>query len=426
MSADEWISAKCLAKYTYPQIVRRDVTCALKAFKELRPKFEDFIQNDGTSRRLVSLDGTIPVRYMGSTYNIPIAIFLFETYPYKSPMVYVRPTNTMQIKPSDFVDSAGLVQLPYMTDWKHPDADLVELISVLQAVFGETSPVFSKSAPITKRQSLNPPSNPQCIGSMPYPGSLSQPPIPVIPNGQTSNVYLPQLGTGWQIPGSVPVLPNIPMPQLPNFANPFTQATNSNIYSMSSQNIPMPVCPDASATSNIPYSINTLNEEQLRLSVLTAVVDQVRRVQKELIYQHQDDLQAIRQTQTGLFSGGQKIQEMINKMQQEKDRVCTEMESVKRKIKDLEETSEKLRKSDSNFIIDEVFDTTAPLYRQLVVSFAEEQAIEDAIYYLGEAVGKNVFDVEVYLKKVRELSRRQFMLRATVQKCREKAGLPLL
>ncbi|CAH8630976.1 unnamed protein product [Schistosoma bovis] len=426
MSADEWISAKCLAKYTYPQIVRRDVTCALKAFKELRPKFEDFIQNDGTSRRLVSLDGTIPVRYMGSTYNIPIAIFLFEAYPHKSPMVYVRPTNTMQIKPSDFVDSAGLVQLPYMTDWKHPDADLVELISVLQAVFGETSPVFSKSAPITKRQILNPPSNPQCIGSMPYPGSLSQPPIPVIPNDQTSNVYLPQLGTGWQIPGSVPVLPNIPMPQLPNFANPFTQATNSNIYSMSSQNIPMPVCPDASATSNIPYSINTLNEEQLRLSVLTAVVDQVRRVQKELIYQHQDDLQAIRQTQTGLFSGGQKIQEMINKMQQEKDRVCTEMESVKRKIRDLEETSEKLRKSDSNFIIDEVFDTTAPLYRQLVVSFAEEQAIEDAIYYLGEAVGKNVFDVEVYLKKVRELSRRQFMLRATVQKCREKAGLPLL
>lgn len=77
------------------------------------------VQNDGTSRRLVSLDGTIPVRYMGSTYNIPIAIFLFEAYPHKSPMVYVRPTNTMQIKPSDFVDSAGLVQLPYMTDWKH-------------------------------------------------------------------------------------------------------------------------------------------------------------------------------------------------------------------------------------------------------------------------------------------------------------------
>ncbi|XP_018644596.1 hypothetical protein Smp_191690 [Schistosoma mansoni] len=68
----------------------------------------------------------------------------------------------------------------------------------------------------------------------------------------------------------------------------------------------------------ISLFLGTLNEEQIRLSVLTAVVDQVRRVQKELIYQHQDDLLAIRQTQTGLFSGGRKIQEMINKMQQEK------------------------------------------------------------------------------------------------------------
>ncbi|KAK4475559.1 hypothetical protein MN116_000838 [Schistosoma mekongi] len=421
MSTYEKFFSKCLAKYTYPQIVRRDVTSALETYKELRPKFEDFIHNDGTSRKLVSLDGTIPVRYMGSTYNIPIAIFLFESYPHKSPMVYVRPTNTMQIKPSDFVDSAGLVQLPYMTDWKHPDADLIGLISVLQIVFGETSPVFSKSAPISKRQSLNPQLLPQCIGPMPYPSTLPQPPIPVTPNGQASNMYLPQLGTGWQIPGSVPIPPNLPMPQLPSFATPFTQTANPNMYPM-----PMPVCPDVSTSSNMPYNTGTLNEEQLKLSVLTAVADQVRRVQKELIYQHQDDLQAIRQTQTGLFSGGQKIQEMINKMQQEKDRVCTEMESVKRKIKDLKETSEKLRKSDSTFVIDEAFDTTAPLYRQLVVSFAEEQAIEDAIYYLGEAMGKNVLDVEIYLKKVRELSRRQFMLRATVQKCREKAGLPTL
>ncbi|CAH8593878.1 unnamed protein product [Schistosoma turkestanicum] len=426
MSTYERFFSKCLVKYTYPQIVRRDVTTALETYKELRPKFEDFIQNDGTSRKLVSLDGTIPVRYMGSTYNIPIAIFLLEAYPHKSPMVYVRPTNTMQIKPSDFVDSAGLVQLPYMTDWKHPDADLIGLISVLQIVFGETSPVFTKAAPIAKRQSLNPQSNPHCLGSVPYPGTLPQPPIPVTPNGQASNVYLPQLGSGWQIPGSVPILPTMPMPQMPSFANPFAQTTNPNIYPMPGQGMPMPVCSDLSASSNVPYNTGTLNEEQLRLSVLTAVVDQVRRVQKELIYQHQDDLQAIRQTQTGLFSGGQKIHEMINKMQQEKDRVCTEMESVKRKIKDLEETSEKLRKSDSTFVIDEVFDTTAPLYRQLVVSFAEEQAIEDAIYYLGEAMGKNVLDVEIYLKKVRELSRRQFMLRATVQKCREKAGLPIL
>ena len=30
--------------------------------------------------------------------------------------------------------------------------------------------------------------------------------------------------------------------------------------------------------------------------------------------------------------------------------------------------------------------TTAPLYKQLVNAYAEEAAIEDAIYYLGEAL----------------------------------------
>ncbi|TPP58355.1 Tumor susceptibility protein [Fasciola gigantica] len=74
--------------------------------------------------------------------------------------------------------------------------------------------------------------------------------------------------------------------------------------------------------------------------------------------------------------------------------------------------------------VDEAVDTTFPLYKQLVSSFAEEQAIEDAVYYLGDALGKGALDLDSFLKKVRELSRKQFILRATVQQCREKAGLP--
>lgn len=35
---------------------------------------------------------------------------------------------------------------------------------------------------------------------------------------------------------------------------------------------------------------------------------------------------------------------------------------------------------------------------RLLNSFAEEQAIEDAIYYLGEALRKDVIDLDVFLK----------------------------
>jgi len=73
--------------------------------------------------------------------------------------------------------------------------------------------------------------------------------------------------------------------------------------------------------------------------------------------------------------------------------------------------------------VDEAIVTTAPLYKQLLNAYAEEAAIEDAIYYLGEGFRTGVIDLEIFLKHVRQLSRKQFMLRAIMQKCRQKAGL---
>lgn len=67
--------------------------------------------------------------------------------------------------------------------------------------------------------------------------------------------------------------------------------------------------------------------------------------------------------------------------------------------------------------------TSFNLLFRLLNAYAEEAAIEDVIYYLGEALRTNVIDLEVFLKHVRQLSRKQFMLRALMQKCRQKAGL---
>lgn len=60
---------------------------------------------------------------------------------------------------------------------------------------------------------------------------------------------------------------------------------------------------------------------------------------------------------------------------------------------------------------------------RLLNCFAEEAATEDTIYYMGEALRQGVIDLDVFLKQVRALSRKQFMLRATMQACRKKAGL---
>lgn len=74
--------------------------------------------NDGSSLQLVNLTGTIPVRYKGNTYNIPIKIWLMDTHPRNAPICYVKPTSDMSIKVSIYVDQNGKIYLPYLHDWK--------------------------------------------------------------------------------------------------------------------------------------------------------------------------------------------------------------------------------------------------------------------------------------------------------------------
>lgn len=61
--------------------------------------------------------------------------------------------------------------------------------------------------------------------------------------------------------------------------------------------------------------------------------------------------------------------------------------------------------------------------RQLVSAYAEEQATQDAVYYLGEALRRSVLDLDTYLRHVRALSRKQYQLRATMTLCRQRANL---
>ena len=62
---------------------------------------------------------TICVLFLDNIYNIPICISILDTHPFKPPMVYVKPTSTMRIKPSENVDCNGTVDLPFLQDWQY-------------------------------------------------------------------------------------------------------------------------------------------------------------------------------------------------------------------------------------------------------------------------------------------------------------------
>lgn len=74
------------------------------------------------------------------------------------------------------------------------------------------------------------------------------------------------------------------------------------------------------------------------------------------------------------------------------------IELLKRKDEEMTAALEKMENQSEDNDIDDVISPTAPLYKQILNLYAEENAIEDTIFYLGEALRRNVIDLDVFLK----------------------------
>lgn len=216
---------------------------------------------------------------------------------------------------------------------------------------------------------------------------------------------------------------------------------------------------------------NTITEEHIKASLISAVEDKCRRRIHERVNQYQAEMETLNRTKQELNDGRAKINDIIAKLEREEVRpqyvdhrepgwtrtpsfclssfqneLKANIAVLKDKEQSLENSLNSLEKVDG-IDVDEAVTTIAPLYKQwvhgplhmlahkkliqslsfpiwrLLNAYAEEAAIEDTIYYIGEALRNGVLDLEVFLKHVRQLSRKQFMLRALMQKCRQKAGL---
>ncbi|XP_019621055.1 PREDICTED: tumor susceptibility gene 101 protein-like [Branchiostoma belcheri] len=388
----------CLAKYKNKDVTKREVLQVFTSYSDLKPNLQPHIFNDGSRKDLLTLEGTIPVQYRGTTYNIPVCMYLMETHPFNPPLCYVRPTATMEIKTGKHVDSSGRVYLPYLHEWKHPKSDLIGLIEVMRIVFGEEPPVFAKSAASHSQQPAHQP-YPMAAGQTPYPvgppgGGYSMP-MPSMPGGSTSTPYpsYPPSTGGYQPPSA----------GYPAGPSSYPTAT----------------------TAGYPGSQHraSISEDTIRASLLSAVNDKLRRRMRETFQQAQAEMDALKRTEDDLKKGQRQLDEMIQKLGTECVEVDKNVQLLKQKDEEIKEVIAKMESQSESVDIDEAVVTTAPLYKQLVNLFAEENAIEDTIYYLGEALRKGVIDLEVFLKHVRELSRKQYMCRALIQKARKTAGL---
>jgi len=153
------------------------------------------------------------------------------------------------------------------------------------------------------------------------------------------------------------------------------------------------------------------------------VEDKMKRRLKETFAQAQAEMDTLQRTNDDLMRGKKTLDDMLQKIEKEQNEVEHKITLLQEKNEELLAAIAKMENKEE-VDIDEAVVPTAPLYKQLLNAFAEEQATEDTIYYLQEGLKRGVIDLDVFLKQVRELSRKQFMMRAIIQRCRQKAGLP--
>uniref|UniRef100_W5KJZ4 Tumor susceptibility 101 n=1 Tax=Astyanax mexicanus TaxID=7994 RepID=W5KJZ4_ASTMX len=354
MSNTETNLRKLLSKaYKYRDLTVREITNVTTSYKDLKPVMDNYVFNDGSTRELMSLSGTVPVSYRGNVYNIPICLWLLDTYPYNPPICFVKPTSTMMIKTGKHVDANGKIYLPYLHEWKHPQSDLFGLIQVMIVVFGEEPPVFSRPTTQTPYQAFPASGPPTCTYKQPAD----------LHKARRVSVRQVRLGTGRS------------------------------------------------------------GEDTIRASLVSAVSDKLRWRMKEEMDRAQAELDALKRTEEDLKKGHQKLEEMVTKLDQEIVHVDKNIDLLKLKDEELTAALGKMENQSENNDIDDLIVPTAPLYRQILNLYAEENAIEDTIFYLGEALRRGVIDLDVFLKHVRLLSCKQFQLRALMQKARKTAGL---
>ncbi|KAF5301769.1 hypothetical protein FQR65_LT08752 [Abscondita terminalis] len=381
--------------YRNVDIAFREILNITGHYQGLHAQLETYTFNDGTPMELVNLNGTIPVRYKGNVYNIPICIWIMDTHPNNAPICYVKPTSDMSIKVSMFVDQNGKIYLPYLHDWVPTSSDLLGLIQVMIVTFGDQPPVFAKPK-----------------DEMPYPRTPFMPPPPGGSGGSFMpypTPYPPAGGFGGYPPPYPPT--NTGFPQYPNYPAP----TSYPPYPQTNFDKPPTMQSNLSGTG-------TIKEEHIKESLLTAIEEKLMRRMKEQFQQSQAELDTLRRTHEELKQGKAKLDAILNRLEKDENDLNKNITLLQDKEQELDKAIERLSNQESIDVDDAVI-TTAPLYKQLLNAFAEEAALEDAIYYMGEALRRGVIDLDVFLRQVRTLSRKQFMLRALMQKCRQKAGL---
>ncbi|CAG5078672.1 Oidioi.mRNA.OKI2018_I69.PAR.g9052.t1.cds [Oikopleura dioica] len=411
-------------------------------YKDLQPSVKRYTHDNGHSEDLANLNGTIPAYYKGKQYNFPIEIWLYTSFPESAPLVFVRPTSTMNIRQGRHVDANGKVYLPYLNEWSASRSNLNGLIGVLATCFGSDPPVVARSStapPARPPQPTaypphssssagypaGPPSSGGYWGAQNNSGYPSQPPSYPVPTSGAgyppSNGYPPNSSAGGYPP------PAYPPSSGAGGYQPYPPSSGGYPSQPSQGPTPYPPAPKAyggtQGNSNYGRSdSDTIAEDVILMSIRDSTNDILKRRFADVQAQSKSEVDTLKSTESELKHGKSKLDAMMGQIESERAscedelRRCQRMEEeMDRELQSLEESQE--------INPEEIITPSNPIYKQIFTHHNKEQAIEDAIYFLNKALLRGSIDADTFLRTVRQLSRQQFEHKTIVIKARKRANL---
>ncbi|XP_077451802.1 ubiquitin-conjugating enzyme E2 variant 3 isoform X2 [Stigmatopora argus] len=132
-----------LSKYKFHDVAVEELDKIENNFPGMVPSVGTYTFSDGSQKELLKLNGNLPVKFQGRSYNFPIQLWLMDSFPVTPPICLLKPTPNMAVKEGKHVDARGRIYLPILHNWDHPASSVVELLEQMISKFGEEPPLAS-------------------------------------------------------------------------------------------------------------------------------------------------------------------------------------------------------------------------------------------------------------------------------------------
>jgi len=376
--------------YRDPSRVDRDASSLLKSSvgTHLTPGISPLVENDGNSSHCLVLQGTIAIFFKGTTYQLLVDIYLPARYPIRPPVSFVRLAKNQYLKENHpHVGSDGTVYLPYTHEWDQRKHSLIEMVVAMSSVFSADPPVFTRAPPATPPP---PPTYSSYVSSSNVIGSTSS---QRINNNRNTSASSPESERYMREQLATIMAKEA---EEANRAAEIARKAEKEENELEQQNV-----------AQKEWEKRKL--EQTRIEVNKKVRSYLHNFTEETkstLFADWRDQEHLKQNRDYLNEEMSDLTKRKRELKQHIETMDGKVEEIENWLKESKSTKEE--KPD----IDDLCQPVTKLDAQMLDLSAESAVLTDTMYFLDRGMYTGRIDCTTHLKMIRELAKRQFLIRA--------------